>query len=684
MALPNETSSWRRRAIRFATGFPMAVFLVVLYWGMGVSSQVEKSTTVDEVAHLTAGYTYWLANDYRFHPENGNFPQRWAALPVYLGSYRFPSLDQPAWWQSNVWVSGEQFFHRVGNDLAGMLMKGRAMIALLGLGLGLVVYGWSRSLFGPTGGMISLILYTFCPNLLAHGSLMTSDMAIALALTAALWCLWQLLHRVSWHRVLGTGLVLGLLFVSKMSAVLVLPMALLLLVVRLGAKQPLPVELGPSRRVERPAIQLAVFAGAGLALVFIVAVVIWGFYGFRYSAFNVYEPGRDSLGGEWETIVSGTGSIGQAVGFAREHRVLPEAYLFGFGAVIQNAQARAAFLNGEHSLTGWWNFFPYALLVKTPVPALVLLACAMIGAALHFRSESKRRACAEWVPIVEGLYQTAPLWVLLLVYWAFALTGNLNIGHRHLLPTYPAMFILAGSASYWFAMRYRSAHLALGAVLVWYLLESVSIRPHYLAYFNRLDGGPSQAYRHLVDSSLDWGQDLPGLKRWLDQQGLSGQTRTPVYISYFGAGNPGYYGINAIILPSFALRITHERDPLTGGVYCISASMLQSLYLFARGTWSAYYEKPYREVLADIEQYNRTSSDSEARFRLVREKGEGFWKKRFREYSQLRAARLMAYLRQREPDDQVGYSILIYRLSDQDIQHALDGPLVELSGRPLR
>ena len=189
MALPNETSSWRRRAIRFATGFPMAVFLVVLYWGMGVSSQVEKSTTVDEVAHLTAGYTYWLANDYRFHPENGNLPQRWAALPVYLGSYRFPSLDQPAWWQSNVWVSGEQFFHRVGNDLAGMLMKGRAMIALLGLGLGLVVYGWSRSLFGPTGGMISLILYTFCPNLLAHGSLMTSDMAIALALTAALWCL---------------------------------------------------------------------------------------------------------------------------------------------------------------------------------------------------------------------------------------------------------------------------------------------------------------------------------------------------------------------------------------------------------------------------------------------------------------------------------------------------------------
>lgn len=657
----------------------MAVLLVVLYWGMGVSSQADKSTTFDEIAHLTAGYTYWLTGDYRLHPENGILPQRWAALPLYVGEYRAPSLDQPSWWKSNVWTIGEQFFHHEGNDLAAMLLQGRAMTALLGAGLGLVVYGWSRSLFGPLGGMISLLLYTFCPTVLAHGSLITSDMAIALTLTASMWCLWRVLHCVSWQRVLGTGLVLGLLFVSKMSAVLVLPMGLLLLVVRLCAKQPLLVEIGPSRRVERPATQLAVFAGAGLAMVLIAAVVIWGFYGFRYSAFNVHEPGRDSLSGGWETVISGTGSTGKAVEFAREHRVLPEAYLFGFATVIQRAQARVTFLNGEHSLTGWWHFFPYALLVKTPVPALILLACAMIGAALHFRSESKRRACAERVPIVEGFYQTAPLWVLLAVYWAFALTSNLNIGHRHLLPTYPAMFILAGAASYWRILRFRVAHLALGAVLVWHLLESIGIRPHYLAYFNQLDGGPRQAYRHLVDSSLDWGQDLPGLKRWLDQQDLSGQAVTPVYLSYFGTGNPDDYGIDAILLPSFFPRLINERVPLTGGVYCISASMLQSVYLYARGVWAPEYERAYREVLADVERYNRTSSDSGARLRLEREQGEGFWKNRLKGYSQLRAARLMAYLRQREPDDQVGYSILIYRLSDQDIQRALYGPLDELS-----
>lgn len=127
-----------------------------------------------------------------------------------------------------------------------------------------------------------------------------------------------------------------------------------------------------------------------------------------------------------------------------------------------------------------------------------------------------------------------------------------------------------------------------------------------------------------------------------------------------------------------------ERVPLVGGVYCISASMLQSLYLYARGLWGSYYEEPYRAVLADIERFSRTNGDPEARLRLVREKGQAFWTKRFKEYSQLRAARLMAYLRQREPDDQVGYSILIYRLSDQDIRNALYGPLAELSLHTLR
>ena len=83
--------------LRLPTSFGVAVALVLLWWVMAVSSVGQKSTTFDELAHLTAGYSYWLTGDFRLQPENGNLPQRWAALPLLLGHYRFPSLEQEAW-----------------------------------------------------------------------------------------------------------------------------------------------------------------------------------------------------------------------------------------------------------------------------------------------------------------------------------------------------------------------------------------------------------------------------------------------------------------------------------------------------------------------------------------------------------------------------------------------------------
>ena len=86
--------------------------------------------TFDEMAHLTGGYTYWAFNDYRLHPENGNWPQRLGALPAVLGGAAFPRLDQPAWTTSNVYVIGDQFLYSSGNDADTVLGRGRAVMAL--------------------------------------------------------------------------------------------------------------------------------------------------------------------------------------------------------------------------------------------------------------------------------------------------------------------------------------------------------------------------------------------------------------------------------------------------------------------------------------------------------------------------------------------------------------------------
>jgi len=120
----------------------------------------------------------------------------------------------------------------------------------------------------------------------------------------------------------------------------------------------------------------------------------------------------------------------------------------------------------------------------------------------------------------------------------------MDIGHRHILPTYGPVFVLAGAAAAWFTSRWKPARVLPVLLVVAMAAESLMVRPDYLAYFNQLAGGPSQGYKHLVDSSLDWGQDLPALKQHLDHLAAASGPETPVYLSYFGSASPDYYGLH--------------------------------------------------------------------------------------------------------------------------------------------
>jgi hypothetical protein len=343
------------------------------------------------------------------------------------------------------------------------------------------------------------------------------------------------------------------------------------------------------------------------------------------------------------------------------------------------SKSRVAFLNGQFSEQGWRMFFPYSLLVKTPLPTLALLVAAILAAIAGSRCRAR------------GLYRAAPLVVFLIVYWAIAVASNLNIGHRHILPTYPIMFILAGAAADWFHSR-QAVVRALPVLLVaWLIIESASIYPHYLAYFNQLAGGPRHGYRHLVDSSLDWGQDLPGLKRWLDEQSETTPQR-PVYLSYFGVGNPEHYtvpehdnpehdGLRVRQLPAFPdWRSQRETADLEPGTYCISATNLQSVYIPPRGPWNPEYEQKYQALLVEIAKLaKRQQEDPKLLERIEHDPAAApelaAWNDALTQFEQYRFARLCAYLRQREPDDSVGYSILIYRLDADDLNTALFRPL---------
>jgi hypothetical protein len=672
-----------------------AAAALALYWWMAASVSGRHCPAADEIAHLTAGYAYWTAGDLRFQPENGNLPQRWAALPLLAQQLRFPPPEGDAWRQADVWRTGFAFFYTLGNDLARMLQTGRAMMALFGVAVGAMVFAWSRSLFGQTGAFVSLVLCVFCPNLLAHGGLITSDMAATAGFFAATLACWRLAHRVTAGRVVLAGLALGALALAKFSAAMFLPMLAVMLLVRLARGAPLPVRLGPGRGRVRGWRRAAVLCAAGGAAALIAIGLIWAAYDFRFAAmpaagrdgarFNVswdevllekatppgsravgptlpYDPNPGNLRAGWAQTV---------IRFARDHRLLPEPHLYGLAYVLRFAGWRPAFLNGATRGTGWWQFFPIAFALKTPLPVFGLLALAAVAIGLQARRGKRGRD--QRPPRANLLYRLSPLLILLGVYWAFAVASHLDIGLRHILPTYPALYVLAGAAGWFSRRRPYWVGVLVAGLLGWFVAASWWIRPDYLAYFNPLAGGPAHGYRHLVDSSLDWGQDLPGLHDWLARYARPGER---VFLSYFGSGDPLFYGIHATRMGDnyFDLRPRAALPEIGAGLYCLSATMYQHIYTHVRGPWSDAYEQDYQRLTRWFAHFDQDPNPANARDLDGTALTHQHMFDRLFTLEQLRFGRLCHYLRGREPDAEVGYSILVFRLTDDDILRALAGP----------
>lgn len=673
------------RSVLFAT----AVALCALHAWMAASVSRTFSTTSDEIAHLTSGYIYWTQQDYRFQPENGNLPQRVAALPLLWMDITPPSPTGPAWQTGDMWSVGHEFFYNQGNDPAAMLAASRAAIAFFSATLCFVIFLWTLELLGWRCAMMALLMAAFAPELLAHGGLATSDTAASLGFTLAVMAWWRVLHRVSLGRVLIAGLCAGLLAISKHSVVLFAPISILLILVRLLRPAPLLLHFR-SRRLKAHGWWRAPVTLAALTVsAAICGGVIWSAYGFRYQA---AASGLESTTfvRPWASVlledappqpfvmadhqpleaINPRPSVIQAgVRWMRDYRLLPEAWLYGLAFVEVNSRARLAFFAGDYRTSGWPEFFPVAFALKTTLPTLTL---GILSMGVLFAARPRKRRLY--------VYRLAPLFVLLTVYWVFSVQSSLNIGHRHLLPIYPACYILASAA---FLTNWRRPlWLAAVATLVaGHIATSLSARPDYLAYFNPLAGGSSSAHRLFVDSSLDWGQDLPRLHEWLEHHAQG----HPVFLSYFGTGSPSHTGIRSTrVGDNYFNRDPHPTPPpLKGGVYCLSATMFRRVYTHVRGPWSQSYEDAYQRLdkwIAHVSALpERTPFTEVDGTSLTQDEVQN----RLFNYEQLIFGRLCHFLENRPPDAQIGGSILIWRLSNTDVGFALSAPLPVLNRRLL-
>ena len=474
----------------------------------------------DEIVTFLPGYASLTTGDFRLTYEHPPLSKYIAAVPLLFLKPDLP-LDHPAWREANSPVLGLHFLYHNRVDAERIIFWGRMGIVACACLLGIFVYQWASRLFGKVSGLMALFLFCFCPNMLAHAGIATSDMAAACFIFIAVCSLWCFCRRPNRPRLLLVAACLALAQLSKFSAVLLFPVYLILYCAAYLSPSAFPAlrafvhgectGRGRAYRLLSAAVPLIViFCGA--------AVVIWAAYRFETAPLS--------------TLIT---ELPRGAGRLVPRRLLGlpcPAPSFARGLLFQvehAAEGHPAFLMGRYSTTGWWYYFPVAFLIKTPVATLILLVLSLV---------LFRRARTDWGN--EYFVILPPL-----IFFTACVLGKVNIGLRYILPVYPFLFLFISRLAMPALGRRTPFTSVVYLLLGWHLASSLSIYPHYLAYFNELIGGPSQGYRYLVDSNLDWGQDVKGLKNYLRERGIDRIWECGFYPQVLD-----YYGITHVPLPA--------------------------------------------------------------------------------------------------------------------------------------
>jgi 4-amino-4-deoxy-L-arabinose transferase-like glycosyltransferase len=505
--------------------------LLLAYMGtvQVVTSRMENQTW-DEAVHLMAGYIYWKIGDFEVNWEHPPLGKLLAAVPLLAVEPRLP-LEHELWRGRDFFSLAKIFLYRNRVQPDRLLLLGRLPIMALTLLLGAVLAAWTRRKFGPGVALFALLLYALDPNVIAHGRYVTTDLIAALLIfcTAIAWA--GFLETQKWRDLILAGMLLGLALSAKYSTLFLVGL--------------LPLTYLPQRpRVRRFVLVCGALLGIGFLL---LALAYWP---ETKSALTGRKASFD------QTTYPDTATGRALIWVGEQFHVPSHAYVLGLDAVARTEKdGRPSYVLGNVSHNGFWYYFPVAFAVKTPTAVLALLAISVVVAV--------RR-------LVLGRLKGIPrLWLALMatpiVYFGLSMWAGINIGLRHILPVYPFVFLLV-AASCW-RRRLAPVLVALVAVQVY---EHARIFPHYLAFFNSLAGGAENGPRYLVDSNIDWGQDVKKMKAYLDAQGAAG-----VCLSYFGMADLGYYGIHPLDVP-------FTDDPYgQSNMNCIAAvsvTLLQGVY----------------------------------------------------------------------------------------------------------
>jgi hypothetical protein len=492
--------------------------LLVVFAILCIQGALRDSPTVDELAHLPAGY--WTLETGRFDlfPLNPPLVKVLSALPLLALD---PAIDTASpventgWFP---WVFGTKFMEMNRPDYDRIFLFGRLPVIALGMLLGLLAFLWTHELYGAEAGLVALFLLAFCPSLIAHAHLATTDVGFAAFTVLALWTFHRFVHAPSWVRLAVCGVALGLAQLSKMSALLLYPIFVILTATVLVRQR------GRWR------------AGVGaLAGIFVISLLV-------LDAGYLFQGVGSALGGfRFESRAL------QAVASVLPASLpvpLPSAYMQGLDALqlINDTGEFPEYLFGRWSREGSPAYYLISLVFKTPLPLLL----AFLAAPFARRKDAPRGEVFLWLP------------ALALLGW-FSFFSSVHYGIRYILPVVPLLTIWSARLVPWLRSLPERGRLLRGtgaALLAVYPLSVLLATPDTLSYFNLLAGGRGDEI--LLDSNLDWGQGLKRVRDYMDREEID-----EIGLAYFGHVDPALYGIR-----------WHFPEPNRPGLVAVSANFL--------------------------------------------------------------------------------------------------------------
>jgi Dolichyl-phosphate-mannose-protein mannosyltransferase len=583
------------------------VLMLSVHAGLAVHSLKQENATVDEVAHMPAGVSYWETGTFKLYHHNPPLAKLVAALPVVLSGPKTAELyKMEAWAKESQAAFGQYFARENATSYFDLFNRARLVMLLFSVLGGLVVFVWSSRLYGSGGGLLSLALWCLCPNILAHGRLVTGDVAATAIGAGATYLFWRYQTNPTWPRVILVGLALGLAQLTKFSMILLYGLWPALAVARFLLE----------RRWDGWPRRLAIGLGQWVAMVVLSVLVIDAGYAFEGvgTPLGKFEFASRSLTAPVPPGMARPESPNKILEAAWTYRVnrfrltplgvvpspLPRHYLLGFDEQKIETEGipeyflfpnlphddskttgYPVYLNGELRRGGWWYYYLATLVYKVPEGTWLLVGLS------GFVLIGSKRSRAPWADEITVL--AFPVVFL----GAMSFLTDICLGLRYILPIFPYVFIATGKVVPWASgvvgRGKWPARVLVCASLLATSAATATIHPDYLAYFNWASGGPDRGGEHLIDSNLDWGQDLVKLDPWLK----ANHPGRKVGLAYFGQINPSLLklagggfdwflppGLPETIEPMDGVKLEIQVGParrLTPGLYAVSASFVHGL-----------------------------------------------------------------------------------------------------------